>query len=1109
MNQNLLTILNKLLTNDDMKIFHKSAEKILTFSSQYTQVNDHNKENKKPGVNQIRLFDNYYRFNDLEANILMADYSKKDGSFIKKENILRKAIDDIAYILSSSKDRKIGTAFYKHFFELPYAKTFLHDYLHHFAVTSSKSDFKLKVTSFCINIADAINKFVITRSSFLKEVFSCCEFSSQYALSEVTKNKIVDFITLIFSDNNTLISEYFIKENIVNKSNNNEVTVIILRYFRLYFIKEYKKNTIYLNKIKDIILQSKFLDNADTFIHENNVAEVKLGYYLLELLCDYNIVDIGNVKPSTKKLQNYYLEFKKDVLNDLFLRKSHQIPYLNVNQLSITHGNLKNPNNYEQIIKNNLNDIIHENTKINLSILETSYIHENKLYTKLSVDLNYLSLFLNMLNDGLNEDEYLSLYDIDLNQIQHLRSLPSYLKNILEIVLAEASNFENIITPTQLKKYIDEKAHTSKKVLFTHINLSCYKNDKELLERDYNLSNLIWDEYKDNIYTISNKICSRKLQLIAVLIECIENCIFKYFINTTFMDSRGRAYLSAAASNILTNPVAKMIIKLYDDNEGSEPSLEDFHIMKKIFKFEQTKQKMASLIQTSDHTKKNILCIFDYINTYLNMDANELKMLIRDPEYDDNSLLLSSIKSKIKKMKKLFYVHSLIIYERLRYKKEHDNTIFNYIQKDASSSGFQVMSAFFRDPKLATLSNLIGKEDYNIYLKGTEACYNNYLDVLNFTQEHLKIFESSDFLTYEQDISFTAYTTNDFTLAGNNITLLLKMLITVDFDHSSISRSLLHKLACEVIKNQEIINIKQCEKFLEYLSEANKNLIYNFSTLMEFKNLKNILEYLFVLRFAVRLVIIAEQIIKIPHEKPSLWFDRDLTKNHIMTTLYRSTTYGRKDAYIKLIREKYLLSKQASYVILEFASFLEKCTSFFLTAEANIDFFYAFTDEICTRPVTITNRNFRVTLNPKITTDEQIPCSSFSGKKRPPQLVIKKMTSQFDQDRMKTMFLANLAHMLDSDLMHHFTEICLEINFYLNEAKSKYRIIFERNHDCFILNYGPLLSIFVEEAYLRFCSQNNINYVENISPEIVKKYVRLSVKDFMEQINPINPYFIK
>lgn len=81
------------------------------------------------------------------------------------------------------------------------------------------------------------------------------------------------------------------------------------------------------------------------------------------------------------------------------------------------------------------------------------------------------------------------------------------------------------------------------------------------------------------------------------------------------------------------------------------------------------------------------------------------------------------------------------------------------------------------------------------------------------------------------------------------------------------------------------------------------------------------------------------------------------------------------------------------------------------------------------------------------------------------------------------MFLANLAPFMHSDIIHNFVKLVNDINeaLVVVQAEIDYILIYERNHNSFILYPALLLDILVEESYLRFMKYD---YLQNFDEDI-------------------------
>lgn len=213
-----------------------------------------------------------------------------------------------------------------------------------------------------------------------------------------------------------------------------------------------------------------------------------------------------------------------------------------------------------------------------------------------------------------------------------------------------------------------------------------------------------------------------------------------------------------------------------------------------------------------------------------------------------------------------------------------------------------------------------------------------------------------------------------------------------------------------------------------------------------------------------------------------------------MTKLYVSTSYSRKEKYIGILSGINTIPDHPPFYsnhCLELVSFIDRASTRFLNKQKGIVLIDSFLKALSfDKPIILNNRNFKLTLSPKIETHKQISCPAFTSNiRRPAQLTIKCATNKLNSDKLKNMFLANLAHFMDSDIMHNFVELVNNINVDLVEEEIVYTLIYERNHDCFILHPAFLIDILVEESYLRFMEYDSM---QNFDEDIRKQFVDLT-----------------
>lgn len=1104
-NNQFYKALLKICDNPQLSLFHDAA-KITIENMEQTCLANLDEIASVKGYNHLFVNNAYYALKD-HTNFLTVRSGKLESVKDKKPDLVMKIISTIQQDIANNNKNTKYIKFYREFFEYDNAKHFLSDYLSYAVIVSARYTYKnsFKLTNLSINICETILRFIIAQIPLLKLIEKCFNLQESLQLSPHQIQKIIKFAKLILNSNldNQEVITIFKTFNIQSRVTQENIWY----YFYVQFYAQYDKNTIYISELKEVIKNSYNVENTIKYINIYKQHCLSTGYFLLDAFIYREMFTITTHIRYRKPCK--YLVIAPKIVEQLTKEPVHQKPFLSQKQLYIHYTPKNFRNEYEKILYENLTTFIHDNPRIKINIKDNCYLHDNKLYTKFSIDIDYLTEFLNMLNNGLKQEYLFSLFNINISKLNHLKEQHASLGIIIDNIILRALDFTQNFTTSQIKTMVKKEFE---RMIRNAFDLEDCSDDikKEFIDQIKTMRN----EYLATIIDILNIVFQRKVFLIKLINESITYSIYKFFIYSSYLDTRSRIYDASTALNINNNPIAKLFVKLYDENEGSVLNEMDLPVIKNCLIHKQTQEKLDELSQ-KDLKKENIKEFHKYIKNYLNIDDQQYLTLIKSNNYHKKDSLLDFLYTNIKKPKHLFYVHSLINYEQLRFRNKNIQHFCNYYQKDASSSGLQMMSILYRNPELAKMSNLSGNDNYDIYSKATEHVFEIFNKLRLFSNLGCRWFELEEplnitvsFQTYYQRVSF------------NNDAQCFSILLNIDFDTSSISRDLLYHIINRMINNKEKYDdkgniipypiIDSCQDLLIYLPSSYTTLINDFSKLDDFKDNINIIEYLFCLRYATRLRIISETYLGIQYDKNSLWFSRELTKNHVMTLVYMSTSYGRKQHYISLLKDISISGYSKEKYCRELAAFLDKTATRFLESLPLLKLIYNFVNDIChDEKIIIKNRNFTITFDPRITKDFQVSCSSFKRDKRGPQLVIKKLTNKLDSVKLKSMFMANLAHTMDSDLMHHFIELCLNINSTLGKNKCTSRLSFQRNHDCFILNYAPLLSILIEEAYLRLSSQNNIAYINNIPDALIEKFTTLTPEEFLSLLTPINPNFIK
>lgn len=1133
---NLYLVLQNIAMNENTAVFKQEAFLHINldcvFVENFQDMFDKNLKELINYHNQFRYKGLYYTF---KPNIryggffaMMYAHGYLNKEFKPKNNYLRQIIDEVVTKVLEDNSNSKKMAFLKAFFKYENSTYFIHDYFHYLIRKSAVTNYQFKLTKTSINLMETLVHFLFTQAPELNLLSACWDHNHSLALSPSDINKIKNIVNLLFEDDPAKFYDYLITIKIPLKS----IQKIIKLYYTYYLCYHFESNQIYLEDIKLILKSNVIKIDLRKLDHELTCFYVSYGETLIELLAMTKTPGFILKMQQNNLNQSRMLILTHELVEDVLLTKFFQKPYLDTTQLSKNDVDNNNDRFFSQYIIHNDQRIVHPNPRIKLKFKKNCYFFITKIYTKLSIDINYLTKFLELLvNESLDTMLY-SLFKINYNKYQKLCKIP-YMKDILDTMFQDINKFKEIVTVSKMKARITlaDKEHFEK----IKQRFETCTNDKQkiLIEKERQQSLWAKKEYKIVINDMMNKYCQRKIQLITVIQEAIDFSIYKYFINTSYVDTRGRTYLSANALNILSSPFAKLFVKLYDDTLGALPTLPVLNAINNTLKFPGPRLKLNILIKEclTEFNKNEVNfaqqiklkrneSMVKYIQIYLDMKTNVILELIRHDKYFTyDNLLFQKIIHSIKKPETIFYVHSLIYYEQLYYRDLEDSTIINYYREDASTSGFQVMAAFFRNPQLAEISNLTGDTNFDLYDKARQHVYDIYIKLRNFVEVGLEWFDASPLLKKNLALASRRYTQEDYNklCASTQLDHYIEHLININIIESSMGKDLLLNLIDIILCNNVLSSNKNkliidgYPEIIDFLSQKEITLIQNFSKLEKFKENTNELKYILCFRYALRQVIIVTQILQISDKNPSLWFTKNLAKNHIMTTIYKSTSYSRATQYLKLITDYCNVKNKDLILAKEFANFLEKSTATYLATMPIIQRIFDFVAEICkNKPLIMNTEHFEITMTPHITQNIQVSCTSHKPNKRGPQLVIKKITEIFDQKRLNSMVPANIAHVLDADIVHRFTQIIRAINkIFENDKDLNYRLIFERNHDCFIFNYPPLLKPLIEEAYLQSFKQNHMANIEGVTPEILQKYQDLTTDAFLLLLENINPYFVK
>lgn len=278
--------------------------------------------------------------------------------------------------------------------------------------------------------------------------------------------------------------------------------------------------------------------------------------------------------------------------------------------------------------------------------------------------------------------------------------------NMLEFLI---SSFENISCWAHIKELIYiygfsgsdlESANTLESVLLKLIAI--YAFDFSTSYKDYQiLSELVARSKVLYIKNMLNKVHSEKYQLVNLLKYGLFYSNFKYYYQTSVLDTRGRIYERFDIFSVNTS-FARLICKPFiDPNKIITISTE---LEKNLGRSES-----VSEINSYKETYNYILSYFknpETVEIIINTFINDRELSLRN--------IVNKLACYIKKPKKLFYVVSLInILREHHYNRQYPLSFF--VIYDSTTSGYQMMATLFNNKKLGILSNIIGFTYQDLY----------------------------------------------------------------------------------------------------------------------------------------------------------------------------------------------------------------------------------------------------------------------------------------------------------------------------------------------------------------------------------------------------------
>ena len=545
------------------------------------------------------------------------------------------------------------------------------------------------------------------------------------------------------------------------------------------------------------------------------------------------------------------------------------------------------------------------NSDISAHINKKSFLHNNtNLETKYVIDQNYLCSFLELLKHYMSLyrsyelikeipfdllkfiEEYYPIFLLYQLPIKTLREFYKEHKDIQELIPVYEALMKVML---DFNMEFEEHSNTLK-FLKNFVDIKTDVLSKKGLS-DTKIFNI-----KNFILKIFNKIKSYKLFIRSLIKECLLHASYRYFITESFLDTRGRCYLKGFYLNPQSYPLVKAFVKLYNpiDWEDEDVHAEMYEGIHRILKSDQARKVLsdqAYLFDTYKETsrtlaKEYLLGLLDLKDMTIDAFDNTLEKIRNEEDLFKRSIeLLNFLIPRVKKVKKLYVVHSMIL------KDFHNEGEFsNYYELDATASGLQMTAMLFKDRKLAEECNLVesaNKSRQDIY-KETSSFFNEKLNSLSLA-----------FIEINSELK--KYNVQEITEIIRN--LYKQIMSSFDIGKGTIS------------KDNKILVFYQ--KLKDKINTANV-LLKSFSTIQQFNEeffwiiahklprlkalklfLTNDVQYQEIQFYMIfNLMGKIEQFRKQVPEIDDWLKSRDFWKKSIMTYGYNATAYGRKQTWV-------------------------------------------------------------------------------------------------------------------------------------------------------------------------------------------------------------------
>lgn len=928
------------------------------------------------------------------------------------------------------------------------------------------------------------------------------------------------------------ISEMFLKnvtlEVFMKQAKRLNYTSLLEKGFKdiLHTYEFYALSYIF-NLLKFIVFHKKFKEETvinEGYVHNQKkyvTAIIKLGSVLLESYITENIFSIHKLTgdysiPDYK--QKIMLNVSNEIIEETLKNFTFNRPFLHTKTLkniSIKKSNIRKSteNLFVHLCEIRNKNFIRYNANMHTKINKTTYLNDSKnLYTKFAIDKHYVYYFLNLIKKHIklqrnnkdltffekltNHEDILLLYQLEKNSIL---SFYNKYNKLAEIALI----FKDFIV-----NLLDLNHNSNDSLRNFHENIYANSEITQKLKS-------ILKEFIDNIY---NKIFSYKLFIKGLLIESIVYSNFRYFICDSFLDTRGRCYYTGFYLNIQSYPITKAFIKLY--NPAGIKNITDFNNVLPIIK---------NQLKNSPHLKKNItfnhykrfkkVSQIAYLYSLFNKNnISKSDFIIKLNLWKKHTLnnllffdILDYLKVNVKKVKKLYVVHSMICNLLLPQAE-----IQNYFEMDATASGLQMTAMLFHHRKLAEICKLVdvqhnSKNVKDIYESSAEYL-KNQLDLLDaFTFNIIKILKHNEII-YNLNNIF-----DSFLFKEENYSL--------------------DKLLKEIHKN---VNLKPYIEELEnYFIENNSNLeqynwlVYNIENTIVANSFakKDPESYKKTLYYLITMSGLKMMYLRNTYKWLDLWlFDRDFFKKPIMTFGYNATSYRRKEDWREKILElnNYEYFTELIFLINVAENIFSKITLEFLTSAQWLRDLGIFISKKIEK-IMLNKKKITQDLDKIIITNSFLTVNLSSYKEQKGRIDVKgydfirkhqisvlypkfipkvvedskknnipMFIKEQDYTSLSRKFAPNFIHSMDAYLVHLFKKHL----YHINKEISDYNLFINHltNHDNFACTAEPFLFIILWQCYNSVYSYDYINTLcHTVNFEAILEYKKSKIKPLLPE----------